>query len=437
LQLGATICVPDPADIAAAGRLAPWVEREAITIAHLTPAMGQLLVETVPGSTPPVLGSLRYTFFVGDILTRRDVGRLCDLAPGVAVINLYGSTETQRAVGYYAGVAPAGGGSAAAGESKPAMVARSRESLPLGRGVADVQLLILNRAGNLAGIGELGEIHVRSPHLARGYLDDPAGTAARFVPHPQGTSPGERLYRTGDLGRYLPDGNAEFAGRADLQVKIRGFRVELGEIEALLARHPAVRDCAVAARDGAAGEKRLAAYVVLAGATPTADLRTFLRERLPEAMVPAAFVPLERLPVTPNGKLDRRALPEPKPEQRGSDSGYVAPRTDSEQAIARVLSEVLGLAKVGLHDNFFELGGNSLQLVRVHARLSEMFPGEIQVVELFTHPTVAALASWLSRAEVRPAGDPTAAAAPPEELRSGQDRRRLRFAKMQRAAERG
>jgi amino acid adenylation domain-containing protein len=453
LQLGAAISVPDAADIATPGRLAAWMAREAVTIAHLTPAMGQVLVEPAPGSPAATIASLRHSFFVGDVLTRRDVGRLRQIAPAVAVVNLYGSTETQRAVGYYTGAGFAAGGGAAAAAAatgsataagtatlaaaaEPAKVARARESLPLGRGVAGVQLLVLNRAGNLAGIGELGEIHLRSPHLARGYLDDPAGTAARFVPHPLAAVAGERLYRTGDLGRYLPDGNVEFAGRADLQVKIRGFRIELGEIEALLARHPAVRDCAVAARDGAAGQKRLVAYVVLAGATPAGDLRTYLKERLPDAMVPAAFVPMERLPVTPNGKLDRRALPEPKPEQRGADAGYVAPRTDSEQAIAAILREVLGVDQVGLHDNFFELGGNSLQLLRAHGRLSEAFPGGLQVVDLFTHPTVAALAAWLARAEE--SGPPAAAAlAPPEELRSGKDRRRLRFAKMQRAMERG
>jgi len=470
LQLGATVCVPDPGDITTPGRLASWMAREGITIAHLTPAMGQVLVETVPGSSPPTLDSLRYAFFVGDVLTRRDVGRLRDLAPNVAVINLYGSTETQRAVGYYDGATTASGAAASAtpsgagtegdlreepsGECRPstadgrrsvsprgeptapAMSARPRESLPLGRGVGDVQLLVLDRAGDLAGVGELGEIHLRSPHLARGYLDDPAGTAARFVPYAHAAASGERMYRTGDLGRYMPDGNVEFAGRADLQVKIRGFRVEPGEIEALLARHPAVRDCAVAARDDAAGQKRLVAYVVLAGATPTADLRTFLRERLPEAMVPAAFVPLERLPVTPNGKLDRRALPEPKPEQRGFDAGFVAPRTASEQAIAKILCEVLGLGQVGLHDNFFEVGGNSLQLVRVHGRLRETFPGEIQVVELFTHPTVAALASWLSNAEALLPPAPGRFGAPQAELRSGRDRRRLRFEKMEHAAQR-
>ncbi|HVR99225.1 MAG TPA: amino acid adenylation domain-containing protein, partial [Thermoanaerobaculia bacterium] len=424
LQIGGTICVPDPADITVPGRLAAWMRRQEVTVAHLTPAMGQILTEIPPDMEPPRLDALRWAFLVGDVLTRRDVARLRELAPGLTCVNFYGSTETQRSVGYHE-VGP--------GEAAPGW--RGKESLPLGRGVEGVQLLVINRAGERAGVGELGEIYVRGHHLARGYLGDPEGTAAKFLDNPFGGRPGDRVYRTGDLGRYLPDGEVEFAGRADFQVKIRGFRIEPGEIEALLARNAAVRDCAVVARDAAGGEKRLVAYVVpeRPGVT-VAELRAYTKERLPDYMVPSAFVLMEKLPVTPNNKLDRRALPDPA-EERAQDGSYVAPRNDAERKVAEVLREVLAIDKVGLHDNFFELGGSSLQLVRVHSKLREVFAREMQVFELFTHPTVATLAGFLSDGEAPVASSVAAREMDrTEELQVGKDRRRMRFEKMRQRA---
>ncbi|HXU46381.1 MAG TPA: amino acid adenylation domain-containing protein [Thermoanaerobaculia bacterium] len=429
LQTGAAICVPDPAEIAIPGRLAQWLARERVTVAHLTPAMGQVLTERSPGDERLELPDLRYAFFVGDVLTRRDVARLAALAPNATAINYYGSTETQRAVGYHVTASSEIGaaGTATAG----------RESLPLGRGIEDVQLLVVGRGGALAGIGEVGEIRVRSPHLAAGYLGDPEGTAAKFVAHPLADSGpgagGDRAYRTGDLGRYRPDGEVEFAGRADVQIKIRGFRIEPGEIEAQLGRHEAVREAVVVARADPSGEKRLVAYVVLDAEVAVAELRSYLRERLPDYMVPALFSVLPGLPLNPNGKVDRKALPEPAEAERSS--AYVAPESEAERTIAAALREVLGVERVSRDDNFFEIGGNSLQLVRVHARLCELFGGDLKVVELFTHPTIASLAGHLMRDAAR--GD-AARPAPPEEDRTrellvGRDRLRRRFAQRQRA----
>ncbi|MCP4661643.1 MAG: amino acid adenylation domain-containing protein, partial [bacterium] len=300
LQLGAALSIPDPLQGIDPVELTEWMRREEITVAHLTPAMGQLLSSARSGAPELELPALRRAFFVGDRLTRRELKRLRELAPGVGCINLYGSTETQRAVGYY-----------------PADEATEKEIIPLGRGMADVQLLVLSPCGKLAGIGELGEVAVRSPHLARGYLGDPAATAERFAPDPL-NGRDERIYRTGDLGRYLPDGNVEYAGRADRQVKIRGFRIEPGEIEAVLEEHPAIRQAAVVLR-----EERLVAYLVPADEPlPAADeLRRVLRSQLPEYMVPAAWVELAALPLTPNRKLDWRALPMPAriPSAPGAD----------------------------------------------------------------------------------------------------------------------
>jgi acyl carrier protein len=368
--------------------------------------MGQVLTEDTEGLTVP---SLRYVLLVGDVLTRLDVARLRGLAPAVTVVNLYGSTETQRAVGYHM-----------VSEREIAEGERGRQILPLGRGMEDVQLLVLTRGGRLAGVGELGEIAVRSPHLAAGYLGDEALTREKFT--------GD-LYRTGDLGRYLPDGEVEFVARADSQVKIRGFRIELGEIESALTRHPEVREAVVVARADRSGEKRLVAYVVPRdGAAPaTSELQDFLLGRLPEYMVPPAWVVLEKLPVTPNGKVDRRALPEPESARPDLASSYVAPRDEVEQAIAEIWQEVLQIEKVGVHDKFFHLGGHSMLLVRVHARLRERFAQELSMMDLFRYPDISSLAQRLAGG-----GAPSAAAAVQEragEMELGKARRRQRLEK--------
>jgi amino acid adenylation domain-containing protein len=427
LYLGATICIPDPADIVLPGRLSAWMRRQGVSVAHLTPAMGQLLTESGAG-TPEVLPTLRYVFLVGDVLTRRDVARLRLLAPGVTCVNLYGSTETQRAVGYH--VVDDAEATPAPGER------RGKEVLPLGRGMQDVQLLVLSRAGQLAGIGEVGEISMRSPHLARGYLGDEAGTAERFLPNPFTTQVGDRLYRTGDLGRYLPDGEVAFAGRADTQVKIRGFRIELGEIQAQLGRMPGVREAVVLATEEEGAGRRLVAYVVPepeAQPAPTvADLRGHLKAALPAYMVPSAFVLLSRMLLTPNGKIDRRALLALTTAQPESDTSYRAPQTRAEVVIAGILREVLGVERVSAEDNFFDLGGNSLLLVQVQSRLQAAFEREVAVLDLFSHPTVGTLARHLA-----PSTEPAAvvAADGAEKLKAGKDRMRRRFKQNQATAE--
>ncbi|HEY2295664.1 MAG TPA: amino acid adenylation domain-containing protein [Thermoanaerobaculia bacterium] len=424
LYLGATICIPDPAEIVVPGRLSAWMRRQGVSVAHLTPAMGQLLTESGAG-TPEVLPALRYIFLVGDVLTRRDVARLRLLAPGVTCVNLYGSTETQRAVGYH--VVDGAEAAPAPGEQ------RGKEILPLGRGMQDVQLLVLSPAGELAGIGEVGEISVRSPHLARGYLKDEAGTAERFLANPFTARPGDRLYRTGDLGRYLPDGEVAFAGRADTQVKIRGFRIELGEIQAQLGRMPGVREAVVLATEDEGAGRRLVAYVVPEpGAAPAAaDLRGHLKAALPAYMVPSAFVLLPRMLLTPNGKVDRRALLALATAPPESDTAYRAPQTRAEVVIAGILREVLGVERVSAEDNFFDLGGNSLLLVQVQSRLQAAFEREVAVLDLFSNPTVGTLARHLA-----PPTEPAAAADDgASELKAGRDRMRRRFKRNQETAE--
>ncbi|HEU4884627.1 MAG TPA: amino acid adenylation domain-containing protein, partial [Longimicrobium sp.] len=290
LQLGAAVVAPDPDEVGTPGYLAEWVRDAGITVLHLTPAMGQLLVD-VPGGLADehTVDSLRRAFFVGDVLTRTDVGRMHRLAPNLQVINYYGSTETQRAVAHF--VVPRD------------LAQLAKETIPVGVGIPDVQVLIRNAAGERTGVGEVGEIWMRSPHIALGYLGDPELSASRFIANPWTGDAADPTYRTGDLGRYRPDGVAEIAGRADQQVKIRGFRIEPGEIEAALRMHASVRDTVVVPR-GEGDAKRLVAYVVADGEPAPGELREWLRASVPEYMVPAAWVFLPALPVTPNGKVD-------------------------------------------------------------------------------------------------------------------------------------
>jgi hypothetical protein len=248
--------------------------------------------------------------------------------------------------------------------------------------------------------GVPGELWLGGDGLARGYLARPGRTAERFMPHPFGASQGLRLYRTGDRVRRLPDGALEFLGRMDRQIKIRGYRVEPGEIEAALARHPAVAACAVLVQgeDGGAAAG-LTAYVTFhdpqAGAAAPQELRTWLSGLLPAAMVPAAWVVLDALPLTANGKLDRRALAETAPEPMRGEAAGAPPRTAVERELAALWAEVLGVERVGIGDSFFDLGGHSLLLPRVQAGLRERMGRDVPLLKLFEHPTVETLAAWL------------------------------------------
>ncbi len=280
--------------------------------------------------------------------------------------------------------------------------------LPIGRPIANVQTYILDRNGQPVPVGVPGELHVGGIGLARGYLNKPELTAEKFIPNPfvgASHSAGERLYKTGDLARYLPDGNIEFLGRIDNQVKIRGFRIELGEIEAVLAQYPAVRDNVVVAREETSGDKRLVAYVVISSEASAAQLREFLKQKLPEYMVPSAFVFLDALPLTSNGKIDRRALPAPDTSRPESAIAFVAPETTAERMLADIWAEVLKLDRVGRSDNFFEVGGHSLLAAQVISRANKAFSVEIPLRRLFETPTVAGLAAAIASLQAESSGD--------------------------------
>jgi amino acid adenylation domain-containing protein len=316
---------------------------------------------------------------------------------------LYGCDAIRRVFNLY-------GPSEATTYSTCTLVRKGANALPsLGRPITNAQIYLLDAHLQPVPVGVAGELCIGGEGLARGYLECPELTAESFIPHPFSQEPGRRLYKTGDLARYLPDGNIEFLGRLDHQVKVRGFRIELGEIEAVLGQHWAVRQAVVLAREDRPGDHRLVAYVVPAqGQTHTGDeLCRFLHSKLPEYMVPSAFVLLESLPLTPNGKIDRHALPTPNQQYPSVGSTFVAPRTPVEEVLAEIWAEVLGLEQVGTHDNFFELGGHSLKATQVISRVRHALAIELPLRGLFETPTVAGLAVSIELSQAQGEGTET------------------------------
>jgi amino acid adenylation domain-containing protein len=273
------------------------------------------------------------------------------------------------------------------------------ETVAIGRPIGNTQMYIVDDYLQPVPIGVPGQLYIGGTGLARGYLNRTELTAESFIPNPFSPDPGARLYRTGDVARYLPDGNIQYLGRVDHQVKLRGFRIEPGEIEAVLAEHPKVRQSVVLAREDVAGDKQLVAYAVLdhGSAADANELRTFLKSKLPEYMVPSAFVFLDSFPLTANGKLDRKALPAPTQRSPEATGGETAPRTAMEELVAKVWAEVLKLDKFGVHDNFFDLGGHSLKATQVMSRLREAVRSDLPLRVLFEGPTVAELASRIEQ----------------------------------------
>jgi acyl-CoA synthetase (AMP-forming)/AMP-acid ligase II/acyl carrier protein len=360
---------------------------EKVTVLNQTPsAFNQLIQAEENGVTEEEL-ALRLVIFGGEALELQYLKpwfkRHGDKKP--QLVNMYGITETTVHVTY-----------------RPITYedVESGQGSVIGEPIPDLQLYVLD--GNLepVPIGVAGELYVGGAGLGRGYLNRPELTMERFIPDPFSQRPGARLYKTGDVARFLPNRDLEYLGRADQQVQIRGFRVELGEIESVLAENEAISQVVVVVREEQRADQRLVAYFVPAPdrEVDIPELRTHLGARVPEYMIPQYFVELEAIPLTPNGKVDRRALPEPQVDRQAEES-YVAPRNQVESAIARVWQELLNTKNVGIHDNFFELGGHSLLLVRMVVKLQETFRKELSIVEMFRHPTIAALGSFLTQKE--------------------------------------
>jgi len=362
---GGTLCLAEKDELLAGPQLLEKLRRLGIT--HLTIPPSSLAA--LPYGELP---ALRVMCVAGEACPAELVSRW---GLGRRLLNLYGPTETTIWATWYE----------CGAESGPP---------PIGRPIGNIRVYVLDRNGQVAPVGVPGELHLGGVGLARGYLNRPELTAEKFIASPIPGALDARLYRTGDLVRYRPDGNLEYLGRLDHQVKIRGFRIELGEIESCLRRHPAIQDAVLVAREDSPGDKRLVAYLVANGEEmpATADLRSYLKQDLPEFMVPSTFITLKAMPLMPSGKVDRRALPAPDAGRPELEHAYTAPRTQVEVMLAKIWAEMLGLEQVGIHDNFFELGGNSLLAARVVDRVQKIMRKPVPLAIIFRAPTIAELA---------------------------------------------
>ena len=359
--------------------IAAEIERHGVTHFQCTPSLASLLVRDAGSRL--ALGSLEHMAVGGEALSPVLAEQLRAAVRGT-LTNMYGPTETTV-------------------WSATAQIGGAPGPVPIGKPVANTQIYVLDAAMQPAPPGFPGEIYIGGDGVARGYLRRPELSGERFVHDPFSTTPAMRLYRTGDLGRYRPDGQLEFLGRIDHQVKIRGHRVELGEVEVCLMRHPAIQDAVVVDIDGPDGAKRIAAYVTAKqGATILiADVRAFALNRLPEYMVPSQFLVLASLPQTPNGKIDRKALPPLQPASEAPLSFDSEPHTDLEQLVAGIWQEVLHTPRVDLDQNFFDLGGDSLLTMQVLARLRDAIGRQLPITDVFRFPTVRSLAAFLAGGE--------------------------------------
>jgi amino acid adenylation domain-containing protein len=378
LMFGARLVVARPEGHKDSDYLIKTIIAERVTTMHFVPSMLQifLMARDVEKCT-----SLRQVICSGEALTpelqKRFFTRL-----NAKLYNLYGPTEAAVDVTYW-----------------ECQQESNLKTVPIGRPVANTQMYILDRNMQPVPVGIPGELYIGGVQVARGYYNRPELTAETFIPDPVRGDPKARLYKTGDSCRYLPDGNIEYLGRLDFQVKIRGNRIELGEIEALLGQHPAVREVVVTAREDTPGDLRLVAYIVFHQnqAVSSGELREYVKQKLPDFMVPSFFVTLDKLPLTPNQKIDRKALPAPEKGKTGSEGAYVPPKNELQRTIAGIWQAVLNVPEVSMNDNFFELGGHSLLLVQAYYRIHEITDKELTMTDLFKYPTISALAEYLSR----------------------------------------
>ena len=359
--------------------------REQVTVLNQTPSAFRQLIQA-DAALPKATLALRYVIFGGEALEFQSLrpwfARHGDQQP--QCVNMYGITETTVHVTY-----------------RPVLLAdlENNSGSNIGVPISDLQVYVVDAEGRRVATGETGEMLVGGLGVARGYLNRPDLTEARFVANTFELAKSARLYRSGDLARIRENGELEYLGRIDHQVKIRGFRIELSEIESMLARHPAVKECAVLARSDEGSEPRLVAYVVAGAPAPgVEELRTHLAQKLPEYMVPAAFVFLPGFPLTVNGKLDRDALPAPTSKRPHLASEYVSPQGNLEETIARLFQAALRQNDVSVNDNFFDLGADSLMLTTLHRRLQIELKREFPITELFQFPTIRSFAGRLSQA---------------------------------------
>jgi len=356
-------------------RFANYTRQYPVDVLKIVPSHLQALLDSAEAKQ--VLPR-KYLILGGETLSAQLMEKIQNLDASCEVLNHYGPTETTV-------------GSLTLRLKEFDQKQFPTSSIPIGRPIANTQVYILDAHQQAVPVGVVGELYIAGAGVAAGYLNQAERTTERFLPNPFVDDTQARMYRTGDLARYLPDGNVEFLGRGDDQVKIRGFRVELGEIESVLSKHPAVKQAVVLTQPDPRGEQRLLAYVVAhRDAQTSADqLRAFVKEQLPDYMVPAAIVMLAKLPLTANGKIDRQALPAP---DEAPTKTYVPPRTPTEEVLANIWAQVLRLDRVGAEDNFFDLGGHSLMATQIVSRVREQCRVELAMRVLFEKPTVRGVA---------------------------------------------
>ena len=402
LAAGAAIVLPDAGDTRDPSLWVELIERKGVTVWNSVPALMEMLVEYVADQS--LSGKLRVVMLSGDWIPVTLPEKIGKLFTGADIISLGGATEAS----IWSILHPV------------AEKDWSLPSIPYGRPMVNQTFHVLNDGLEPCPVWVAGELYIGGIGLAKGYWRDPAKTSASFITHPR---TGERLYKTGDLGRWLPDGEIEFLGRRDFQVKLQGFRIELGEIEAALLQHPRVRSAVVTMTGKTSGEKRLSGFVVIeqeSGTTKAVnrvevkdrnsllqELRQFLKERLPGHMIPADFVAVDEIPITPNGKVDRQALQALEPAARKTETSYALPATDIERTLISIFQELLGVVHLDTKANFFELGATSLHIVRAYNRLRELLDERLPIVNFFQYPTIKSLATNLRHKHEARAGADT------------------------------
>jgi amino acid adenylation domain-containing protein len=375
LCVGGTVCIPDGREsILLTSTLVEWIEKQRITLIHCVPSLFRMILNHE--LKPDYFHSLRYVMLAGERIFPADIKKWLDVyGERTQLVNFYGPTETTMIKFYH-------------------LITRAdaeRKSIPIGKPMTGARAIVVGAGGKSCPSGAVGEIYIRTPYSSLGYYAPPELTAQVFVQNPFSNDPQDIVYKTGDLGRVQTDGNFEFLGRKDRQVKIRGLRVELGEIESCLRSCTGVRDAVVIEATDTHGEPYLCSYVVMSEGLEPDRLRDQLLAELPANMVPSVFVKLDAMPLTLNGKVDRRALPLPE-KRRSRKAVYVAPRTLTEEMLVNIWRGLLGVDPLGVDDDFFELGGHSLLATQLMSRLRLAFQVDLPLGALFENPTIAKLA---------------------------------------------
>ncbi len=379
---GATLCIPETRDILMdVNKLVKWIEQSRINLIHCVPSLFRSF-NLYPLSSKNFL-ELKYIVMAGERINPGDLENWYEIfGERVQLVNFYGPTETTLIKTVYF----------------IQKEDRYKRTIPIGKPMEGARILIADEQLSPCKPGIIGDIYIRTPYMSLGYTDLEL-TRERFIQNPHSNKQGDLIYRTGDLGRLMSDGNIEFIGRRDNQVKIHGVRIELGDIENQILHYDSVKEVIVIDREDTDGDKYLVTYFVADQDVSISDLRKFLLLRLPEYMLPAYFVKMDKFPLNPNGKIDRKALPEPV-EVIDSGVEYVAPRNAIEEKLKEIWSMILGIEKIGIHDNFFEIGGHSLKATSIAAKVGKEFSVELPLREIFTKPTIKEIAEYIERAAI-------------------------------------